>query len=401
MVVRRISVQEPEIIHNDQPFHVVGDERIAELNLDRVRVIQERCADHGFNASTFTSRVVASTHAGLISSVLAGLCALKGPLHGGAPGPTLDLIDAAERQDDLACWLEAKLRAGERLMGFGHRVFHGNDPRAAEMFAAMERMEPNAGRLALAKRLESAVAEAVGRVKPGRTLPPNVEIAAALLLELALGDVVADAIARDVVERLRLGDVAGLLADDDAELDLPVHGVTGTLDVAERVVERGRELGEGGGAGQLVGLALEYIAMQHHNTAAPSALYELIPRLMKQEPGIDFFQAVARSGLRLNETLAPEIFKLTATADPGAMYAVTRTAAQHANDVIGIARQLGISDQPITIIRAGGLHTAGNKVFDAEFEKVVLGFLSGASLKVLAEAPVMGALQSAIGGLNG
>ena len=167
---------------------------------------------------------------------------------------------------------------------------------------------------------------------------------------------------------------------------------------AESEVDR---RGEGGGAGQLVGLALEYIAMQHHNTAAPSALYELIPQLMKKEPGTDFFQAVARSGLRLNESLAPEIFELTATADPGAMYAVTRTAAQHANDVIGIAKQLGISDQPITIIRAGGLHTAGNKVFDVEFEKIVLSSLPGAAMKVLAEAPVMGAVQSAIGGLNG
>jgi N-acetylglucosamine kinase-like BadF-type ATPase len=178
-------------------------------------------------------------------------------------------------------------------------------------------------------------------------------------------------------------------------------GKTAGIYAGKEAQTMGMELGEGGGAGQLVGLALEYIAMQHHNTAAPSALYELMPQLMKKEPGTDFFQAVARSGLRLNESLAPEIFKLTPSSDPGAMYAVTRTAAQHANDVIGIAKQLGISNQSITIVRAGGLHTAGNKAFDAEFEKVVLGSLPGATLKVLVEAPVMGAVQSAIGGLNG
>ena len=72
----------------------------------------------------------------------------------------------------------------------------------------------------------------------------------------------------------------------------------------------------------------------------------------------------------------------------------------HANDVIGIAKQLGISNESITIVRAGGLHTADNEAFDAEFENIVLGSLTNASLKVLAEAPVIGAVQSAIGGLN-
>ena len=177
-------------------------------------------------------------------------------------------------------------------------------------------------------------------------------------------------------------------------------GKTAGIYAGKEAQTMGMELGEGGGAGQLVGLALEYIAMQHHQSAEPSALYQLIPTLMNMEPGTPFFQAVARSGLRLNESLAPEIFKLTATSDPGAMYAVTRTAAQHANDVIGIAKQLGISNESITIVRAGGLHTADNEAFDAEFENVVLGSLTNASLKVLAEAPVIGAVQSAIGGLN-
>ncbi|HEY0185759.1 MAG TPA: citrate/2-methylcitrate synthase, partial [Rhodopila sp.] len=140
-------------------------------------------AESGLSASAFTARVVASTRASLAASVLAAWCAFTGALHGGAPGPTLDMLDAAATVADLERWLEAKLRSGERLMGFGHRVFQGNDPRAEAMRRSMRAMGPHAGRLDFADRLERAVAAAIQRVKPGRTLPPNVEIMAALLLD--------------------------------------------------------------------------------------------------------------------------------------------------------------------------------------------------------------------------
>ncbi len=141
--------------------------------------------ESGLSASSFTARVVASTRASLAAAVLGAWCAFTGPLHGGAPGPTLDMLDAAAAADDLDAWLEARLRSGVRLMGFGHRVFHGNDPRAEAMRQALTRMGPLAARLAFATHLESRVAAAIGRVKPGRTLPPNVEIMAALLLDAA------------------------------------------------------------------------------------------------------------------------------------------------------------------------------------------------------------------------
>jgi citrate synthase len=140
-------------------------------------------AESGLSASAFTARVVASTRASMAASVLAAWCAFTGALHGGAPGPTLDLLDEAEAVGELETWLEAKLRAGERLMGFGHRVFSGNDPRAEAMRRSMQAMGPHAGRLDFADRLEKAVAVAIERVKPGRTLPPDVEIMAALLLD--------------------------------------------------------------------------------------------------------------------------------------------------------------------------------------------------------------------------
>ena len=79
-------------------------------------------ADHGMNASTFTARVVASTQAGPISAVVAALCALKGPLHGGAPGPVLDMFDEIGDEANIETWIDASLARRERLMGFGHRT---------------------------------------------------------------------------------------------------------------------------------------------------------------------------------------------------------------------------------------------------------------------------------------
>ncbi len=140
-------------------------------------------AESGLSASSFTARVIASTRATLVCAVLGAWCAFTGPVHGGAPGPTLDLLDALAATDDVDGWIERKLLAGERLMGFGHRVFRGNDPRAEAMRGALRRMGPAAGRLVFAEQVEQRVAAVLARVKPGRSLPANVEIAAALLLD--------------------------------------------------------------------------------------------------------------------------------------------------------------------------------------------------------------------------
>ena len=140
-------------------------------------------AESGLSASSFTARVVASTRASLASAVLGAWGAFTGTLHGGAPGPTLDMLEAAEAAPDLDAWIEEKLRSGARLMGFGHRVYSGNDPRAEAMRASMRRLGQLARRLDSATRVETAVAAAIERVKPGRKLPPNVEIMAALLLD--------------------------------------------------------------------------------------------------------------------------------------------------------------------------------------------------------------------------
>jgi citrate synthase len=145
--------------------------------------------DHGLNASTFAARVVASTRAGLASSVLAGLSALKGPLHGGAPGPVVAMLDAIAARGDARAWLEGELARGERLMGFGHRVYRVRDPRADALQAGVRRLGDAgahpavAARLALAQSVERAALELLREAKPGRSLQTNVEFYTAVLLE--------------------------------------------------------------------------------------------------------------------------------------------------------------------------------------------------------------------------
>lgn len=147
-------------------------------------------SDHGLNASTFAARVVASTRAGYASAVLAALGALKGPLHGGAPGPVLDMLDAVGTPDDAGRWLTAELAGGRRLMGFGHRIYRVRDPRADALKAALRRLGDAGGldaeRLALAEAVEREALALLRQKKPDRPLETNVEFFTALLLE-ALG----------------------------------------------------------------------------------------------------------------------------------------------------------------------------------------------------------------------
>jgi citrate synthase len=140
-------------------------------------------ADHGFNASTFTARVVASTRAGLISAVLAALCALKGPLHGGAPGPVLDMLDEIGEASRAEAWFADAFARGTRLMGFGHRIYKVRDPRADVLKAAVATLPATAGRLAYAAAVEQGAIAALRKYKPGQRLDTNVEYYTALLLE--------------------------------------------------------------------------------------------------------------------------------------------------------------------------------------------------------------------------
>jgi len=137
--------------------------------------------DHAMSASTFTARVIASTHSDLISAVVGGVGALKGPLHGGAPGPVLDMLDAIGAPDHAEAWLLGELAAGRRIMGMGHRVYRVRDPRAAVLETAVRPLA--SPRLALARAVEQAAGKILRERKPDRPLAANVEFYTAVLLD--------------------------------------------------------------------------------------------------------------------------------------------------------------------------------------------------------------------------
>jgi citrate synthase len=142
--------------------------------------------DHGMNASTFTARVVASTESDLISAVVAAICALKGPLHGGAPGPVLDMLDVIAQPERARAWLEQEVAAGRRIMGMGHRIYRVRDPRAAALEHATSVLEQTgvaADRLAMARAVEREAERLLADRHPERALRANVEFYTAVLLD--------------------------------------------------------------------------------------------------------------------------------------------------------------------------------------------------------------------------
>lgn len=144
-------------------------------------------ADHGMNASTFAARVVASTGSDDTSAVVAAVGALKGPLHGGAPGPVLDMLDAVGAAGRARAWLTAELDAGRRIMGMGHRIYRVRDPRVAvleEALAALRDAGVDSPRWALARAVEAEATALLAERHPDRPLKANVEFATAVLLDV-------------------------------------------------------------------------------------------------------------------------------------------------------------------------------------------------------------------------
>ena len=146
--------------------------------------------DHGMNASTFAARVIASTRSDMVSAVTGAIGALKGPLHGGAPGPVLDMLVDIGSADRAEAWVRKELAAGHRIMGFGHRVYKVRDPRAAVLSTVADEMSSAALEdkklFTLARAVEQTALRVLDEVKPGRNLRTNVEFYTALVLQ-ALG----------------------------------------------------------------------------------------------------------------------------------------------------------------------------------------------------------------------
>jgi citrate synthase len=140
-------------------------------------------AEHGFNASTFTARVITSTQSDLASAVCGAIGALKGPLHGGAPTEVVSQLHEIGSPERAERWIRAALDRGERLMGFGHRVYRAYDPRAAALREVAEGMAGSAEWLRLAVAVEDVALRMLAERHPDRALKTNVEYYTAAVLQ--------------------------------------------------------------------------------------------------------------------------------------------------------------------------------------------------------------------------
>ncbi|WP_016700330.1 citrate/2-methylcitrate synthase [Actinoalloteichus spitiensis] len=156
---------------------VPAEDKVAAINRYLVSTV-----DHGFNASTFTGRVVASTGADLVAAVVAAVGAFSGPLHGGAPDRALDALDEIGSPDRIDGWVRGRVQAGDRIMGFGHPVYRTADPRAVMLRRTA--LELGGDLAHFAARVETRVVELLAELKPERRLHANVEFYAGVVMEL-------------------------------------------------------------------------------------------------------------------------------------------------------------------------------------------------------------------------
>jgi citrate synthase len=176
---------DPELEHAANFLYMLTGEVPGEEFARALETYLNTVSDHGMNASTFAARVIVSTRSDVVSAVVGAIGALKGPLHGGAPGPALDVvfeIGEAERAERV---LRESLGRGERLMGFGHRIYRVRDPRADVLAGAAERLyntEGDTELYELALEVERTALRLLAEHKPGRNLQTNVEFYTALLL---------------------------------------------------------------------------------------------------------------------------------------------------------------------------------------------------------------------------
>lgn len=176
---------DPQLSHSANYLYMLSGDVPHDARVQGLDTYLITVSDHGLNASTFTARTIISTQSDLVSAIVGALGALKGPLHGGAPGPALDMVFEIGSAENAEPYLRAKIAAGERLMGFGHRVYKVRDPRAEVLSQAAAKMYQADGDMALyelAKHVEETAVSLLATYKPGRNLQTNVEFYTALLL---------------------------------------------------------------------------------------------------------------------------------------------------------------------------------------------------------------------------
>jgi citrate synthase len=200
----RVSVMAMSFVA--QAARGIGQPMVPQSEVDKARTVVERmmirwrgepdpqhvkavdayfvsAAEHGMNASTFTARVIASTGADVAASISGAIGAMSGPLHGGAPSRVLGMVEEIERTGDARGYVRGVLDRGDRLMGFGHRVYRAEDPRAKVLRRTAKELD--APRYEVAEALESAALAELRERRPDRVLETNVEFWAAIILDFA------------------------------------------------------------------------------------------------------------------------------------------------------------------------------------------------------------------------
>jgi citrate synthase len=176
---------DPELGHAANYLYLLTGEKPGAESVRALETYLNAASDHGMNASTFAARVIVSTRSDVVSAIVGAIGALKGPLHGGAPGPALGVVFEIGESSRVEAVLREKLERGERLMGFGHRIYKVRDPRADVLASAAERLYATDGDgeiYELALEVEKTALRLLAEYKPGRNLRTNVEFYTALLL---------------------------------------------------------------------------------------------------------------------------------------------------------------------------------------------------------------------------
>ncbi|WP_339804667.1 citrate/2-methylcitrate synthase [uncultured Marinobacter sp.] len=176
---------DPTLGHVENYLYMLAGER---PSLEKVKLLETYLVlsmDHSINASTFTARVVTSTEADLTSSIVAAISALLGPLHGGAPSKVDTLLDEIGSVENAEAVIKKKVGGGERVMGFGHRVYKTHDPRGAALRSMCEKYKDCDPLLQLGLEVEQVIVDTLQELKPGRDLYPNLEFWAAAALRVS------------------------------------------------------------------------------------------------------------------------------------------------------------------------------------------------------------------------
>src|SRR5262249_1504647 len=187
---RLCNAEQPVPVRRDlgHAAHYLHQLSGTEPSAERARALEtylNTVSDHGLNASTFAARVIVSTRSDVLAVITGAVGALKGPLHGGAPGPALDMVFEIATPERAEAVIRARLDRGERIMGFGHRVYRVRDPRADVLGEAAKRFyktEGDRSLFELAQKVESTALRLLRERRPERRLDTNVEFYTALLL---------------------------------------------------------------------------------------------------------------------------------------------------------------------------------------------------------------------------